>query len=646
MFASTTEMTAVQIALAYSGASDSALVLVDGSEANGAVRSLVSTNTNPATLMVGNAGISDELDADDADKFGVLTIDGDSSIDASYDAVTQQMIDTKGASAMRVVAAPSNDLGSFAIASMVARSQRAVLIPAGKNSAIDSASPANRYVGLLESEMTGLTLVGKGLTTTQLAAVAKPAGTARASAPAWTVTSVSLGSGNYTVQWTARSGASSYKALKYDGTVLGKSTTTALTLSGTPNILTLVAYNSSGGELERIYFRSNSYTKSAERTTAVFGTIRNGAADIRILGPAGVPRKIIRHLKDPYADMSVVPPAPETVAVTCKTSFTDTDLNPRVQWTYEVVAMTMKTGSGCGGTAGTPISGSALPVGGIQLPLTEDPWATTAKSEVRSSEDSAVPRAEEGTSAVLPRVGQTVTDAARERMAYEQSHPGAARSASQQAVVPSENAMAVDATAAAAAGSPGSGFEFSYQAYIPEAFIVGPAPSGNPFKPLVLFNGSNRDTWDVNNIHNKFDMRAYVGGTEVGTTKSMGQTERWNCTLNPFNPDCEMVAYKTASVDELDVSGSNSGGVTTINFTASATNPLQDFAPAIDGSFKLVLTDSSWTLSGTHDRMPVHQFWWAPFYSEGTLAYDSSDFYFLPCLFGGPNCVANVNVRL
>lgn len=646
VFASTTEIPSVQVALASSQATDSALVLVDGSEPDGAVRSLMSNVADPTTLVVGNSGVADEIDEDDADKFGALSLANEAAVDASFDAVLQQMIDRKAAAATKVVAAPSNDLGSFAIASLVARKQGAVLVAAGKNTAIGSASAANRYVKLLQSEMSNLTLVGKALTTAQLAAVAQPSSATRTGAPAWTITSAVLGSGNYTLKWTARSGASSYKALNYDGSVVGTSSSTSMTLGGSPDLMTIAAYDSAGTELERMYFRSNSYTSAAERPTAIFGTIRGGTADVRILGPSGVPRKIVRYMKDPYADLSVDPPAPQTVAITCKNSFIDTDLNPRVQWTYEVVNLTLKTGSGCGASAGASMSGTSLPVAAIQLPLTEDPWAQPGAQSRESGEDFAQPRVEPDGTALLPRVGQTITDAAREKMAYEKALADSGLTDPQDAPSDvSENAMTTDEISAQAARAPGSGFEFSYQAYIPEKFVPGPTFSGDVSRPVVLFNGSNRSWWDVNNPHTKFDMRAFVGGDTVGTTKFMGQTERWHCTL-AFNPDCQVAAAKTASLDELNVWGGASGGVTTIHFVANATNPLQSFAPAINGDLQLELTDRSWTLSGTHDRMPVHQFWWAPFYSEGTLAYTSSDFYSLQCLFGGWGCVANVNVRL
>ena len=648
VFANVAETPSVEVALAHSAAIGAALILVDGSEADGTVRSSLSSVTDPTTLLIGNTGVSDELDEDDADKFGALPITDDASVDLAFEAASQRWIDQRSSAATKIVAAPRDDLASFALASLVARKQGAVLLAAGDAASVTASSAANRYVNLLQSELAALTLVGKGMTATQLAAVAQPTGPARATAPAWTVTSVTLGTGSYSLGWTARSGASSYKALNYDGSVLGSSTTTSMTLSGSADVLTLAAYNSSGAELERIYFRSNSYTSSTEKVTAIFGTIRNGTADVRILGPSGVPRKIVRVMKDPYASLADSPPPPQTIAITCKTNFVDTGLNQSVQWTYEVVALTVKTGTGCGSSAGTPISGSALPVSAIQLPLTVDPMAPSGTMSRQAPEDESRPRTMEGSNAVYPRVGQTLTDAARERMAYDAAHPEAQQARVAEAREAGATDQGLDASsdsqlAAQSASTPGSGFEFSYQAYIPGKSILGPAPSGNVFKPYVLFNASDREWWDVNSPGTKFDMRGFVGGTTVGTSKYMGHTTKHHCDI--FLSNCEFIAEATAPYDQLNVWGNVSGGVTTINFSAAAANPLQAFAPDITGNLRLTMTDRAWTLSGSHDRMPVHQFWWAPFYSEGTLAYQS-DSYVPACLVGGWVCTANVNIRL
>lgn len=642
---------AMEAALSYSSATSSALLVITGAEPANSVKNYLSPVADPKVTLAGDPGVSDQLETDDTDHYGELLVDSVVSTNSTYDNIVQLHVDQKGRAVNSVSVAPGGDLASFALATLVGRAEGSVTLPAGAASSITTNSPADYHLQLLKSELKNLTLVGTATTNAQLTVVAEPSATARTAAPAWTITNTTLGTGSYSITFTARAGATMYRVLNWDNSVVASTSSTTITLPGTPDYMTLAAFDSSNAEIDRIYYRSNTYDAPADRGTAITGTIQNGTANLRILGPTGVPRKIVRTMFDPYAMMDDEPTPPQTVAITCTTNYTETGLDPEVQWTYQVVNLTLRTGSGCGTTVGSPIGGTGLPVAAVSLPLTQDPWAQ-ARIGTRGGEDLQRPRQGDATTQpFLPRPGQTLSDAARQQLAYEELGPEEAvvGSSALRASGTTETMGAPVPDAVATAAATGSQFVFSYQAYIPEAVVVGPGHSLNPFKPVIVYNGSDRAWWDVNNIHTKFDMRAYVGDTQIFPTKFMGETKRWHCGPNFFRQttECELVGTATASLNELAVSGTISGSTTTINFTAHATNPLEPFAAAIDGQMKLTLTPRSWNLYGTHDRMPVHQFWWSPIYSEGTLAYTSQDFYKLYCLIPGTRaCTAVVNVRL
>jgi hypothetical protein len=314
-------------------------------------------------------------------------------------------------------------------------------------------------------------------------------------------------------------------------------------------------------------------------------------------------------------------------------------------WNYEVVNLTLKTGTGCGSTAGTPISASGLPVAGITLPLTQDPYAQSGIG-ARGQEDLTKPR-ESGPDQqlLLPRAGQTASDVARQQVSYQREHPETAVTAQPREGFVESPAQS-EATAAAAIT--GAQFVFSYQAYIPEPIIVSPGFSGDLSKPVVVYNGSDREWYDVNNIHTKFDMRAYVGDTEVFPTKWIGETERYHCGYDVFRQiaSCAFIARDTAPETGISLNAEITGSTTTLTFTANAKNPLEPFSQPINGQLTAVLGPRSWQLFGSHDRMPIHQFWWSPLYSEGRLAYMSSD-PFIGCLFANaPTCTSYVNVNM
>src|SRR3546814_339707 len=157
-----------------------------------------------------------------------------------------------------------------------------------------------------------------------------------------------------------------------------------------------------------------------------------------------------------------------------------------------------------------------------------------------------------------------------------------------------------------------------------------------------------RAIW-VDFMPDRYDIPAYIGGTEAFPTKHMGTTERFHCGYDIFHQtaSCAHVGTDTASLDELELLAAVNQYTTMLIFRASASNPLEPFAQPIDGDLTATLDSTSWRLVGKHDRMPVHQFWWSPLYSEGRLAYTSEDFYALYCLFPNfPGCTARVNIHL
>lgn len=634
---------AMEAALSYSSASGAALLVLGETEPADSLRSFLLPFADPTIILAGDPGVTDQLDSDDADRFGELLVDTPKNVDASYDTIIRSHITEKNRAANKVAIAPGDDLSSFALATLVGKAQGSVTLPAGTKAAITVDSAAHRYLQLVKGELKTLTLIGTNTTSAQLTAAAAPSLVARTPAPSWTITDTTLGTSTWTVTYTARAGASKYSALSWDNSVIASSTSTSLQLQGTPDFLTLAAFDSNNNEIDRIYYRSNAYTPTTGRATVVTGTIQNGTANLRILGAAGVPRKIIRTPHDPYAMLDAVPLPSETVAITCNLVFTDTGLNPQLQWNYEVVNLTLKTGSGCGTAAGTPISASGVPTAGLSLPLTQHPWAQT-ESTRRSHEDLAKPReTSDGEQLLLPRVGQTVSDVARQQIAYETAHPEAV----EMAMPPAGYLAGPLQTEAATAAATGSQFVFSYQAYIPEKYILAPTYSGDINRPLTVFNGSDREWWDVNNIHTKFDIRAYVGDDEVFPTKWVGTTERYHCKFEGSERVvCDYQESRTASDSGISVTSQINGTTTVLTFTASINNPLEQFSQPIDGLMTATLTPRSWRLVGHHDRMPVHQFWWSPIYSEGTLAYMSTDPWLFCLIPNVPTCTSYVNVNM
>ena len=623
VIAKVTDVTSMSAAVAYSTATDSALLAVTGSEPANSLRTFVTPVTDPTITIFGDLNVSDQFDEDDIDKFAKVPLTDAKSVSETYDAIVQSLVDRKGRTVTKLVTALAGDLASFSLATLVAQKQGAVVIPAGAAATPTTNSPADRYLKLVQNETTAVSLVGVATTAAQLTSIAAPSSTTRTASPTWTVTNTTLGTGTYTLTYTARSGATKYVALDWDDTTeLATSTTTSMTITGVPDFATLVAYNASGVELERMYFRSNEYSTSAGRETVVTGTIRNGTAEVRILGTPGIPRKIVRVYTNIFADLDEPKPEPETVAITCNNSFTDSGLTKSYEWTYQVITLTTKTGTGCGSAAGTPIAGNEVSLSAIQLPFTEDPWAGSAS---KSSSDRSAEQQFTADGLVMPRPGHTLSDAARANLQEQQKN---------QADTGARGTTTIDAV--------GSGYVFAYLGYIPEEVVIGPSYSGDPSKPFVLFNGSDRGYWDINSIHNKFDVRATVGSSSVSTTKHIGQTQRFHCSTT----QCVLAATATAPLSQLSVSSLVGIGSTKIRYEVHTTNPLQAFAPAIDGSLELNLTTRAWTLKGTHDLMPVHQFLWGPEYSEAKISYSTHNNYSLPCLFGGPVCTAKINIHI
>lgn len=147
-------------------------------------------------------------------------------------------------------------------------------------------------------------------------------------------------------------------------------------------------------------------------------------------------------------------------------------------------------------------------------------------------------------------------------------------------------------------------------------------------------------------VHWSFDIRAYVGDSEVFPTKWVGTTERFHCYRQHPTFYCTFQESATASDAGINVVSSINGSTTTLTFTASINNPLEAATVPIDGQMTATLTPRSWRLVGQHDRMPIHQFWWAPLYSEGRLAYMSKDPWIFCLIAGVPSCTSYVNVNM
>lgn len=584
------------------------LLLLDGTEPIGAIETILNDPSNELiTVMGGNTALTtfDQLAETAGDRIASFdTTDlGDTELAVAFEAVST------GSAARSVVASTTKTAGGYATAALVARYTGGVTV---------STANASQYVKLLTAPMSAPTVVGVGASTTMVTAL-QAAQVTHQSAPAFRVTNTTVTPTTFSVTHTGYTGAARYAAYDLEGNEVASSTTTTISIPGTPESTAIAALNSAGSPIATLQYKVNEYETSADRSQVVIGSTSGPTNHFVFLGTQNLPRLVTRT---PISITGEAPdPANDTVnvALTCATTYTDASQPKTWQYLYRVTTLSQDPAA-CGAT-GAPGDSSIRDVAGVTFPATEYPMlaAKSAQAQALSTPDPAV----QATGSIL------------------------------------ERAIANQFAAADAAGSgitafaPGDDWapiKFRYQAFIPESKIWAPGISGSLSRPFQFFHGDNRWVFTPNGSY-RYRMDATVtfgSGHNVQYQEWMGQSIKYACRW-PNGSDCVEMQRKTAPLSELwiqDVAHTNTSA--RFIMAARASNPVHALAPPIDGGVGFNLKRGGSTIRGTHDMMPRHEVWFMVVgWNEWYYAYGSSA-HFVACLQASvaPGCTANFNVRI
>lgn len=509
-----------------------------------------------------------------------------------------------GINSNRVVVAPKDFSDSLALAGMYARRTGALLAPGGNSASLTSDSRANEYLNLWKNETATVTLVGKNLTTSNLATVSAATNSTRAAAPAFRVTNVAQLSAGYTISVAAVPGATRYAATDIDGVTVASSATPTLTTGGPFGALLLTAENANG-PMATLDMRMNEYSDPTLRKSAVVGTTDNGINHLVFLGTIKIPRLITRSVSDIYAEFPTTS-SPAPIAITCNQTFSDPGLDSTKDYTYTVSELTNVGARACDAT--TPVvspTADALITAEIPLPSTQIPGARSASRTAPSP--SAADR-------VLEQAQASSTD-----------HSGS-------------STTSPDVSVAMGPGDGWSSVIVRWQAFIPEAGVPFPGYSGDPAKPFLSFGGDNHGTNLPNGSYRFRQDLLFSFGSNHGIfyDEAMGTSHKYKHGLSGGVVE---VATATASLSELNWTGSQSyatGG--TAQIKASATLPLVSVAPPIDTVVNVTLGTGSSRVWGYHDNMPRHEAFVGVYPGEFFQVYSSPYISYnqLPCLYSFP----------
>ncbi len=478
-----------------------------------------------------------------------------------------------GVTSNEVVSAPSDSLGSIALAGFRANHQGALLAPAGSTASIATDSRANEYLALWKSATTSLELVGTGLTSGHLTAVAAPTGDTPDAPPAFRVTALTRGTSTYTLSVTSVSGATSYKVYSMDLTLLGTSSTTTITLSGEPNAVLVTAENGSG-ELARLDVRVNDYGTDDERDSVVVGSTAGGINHLIFLSDLDVPRLIARTTIDPFDVPVEVEPVP--VAITCEATFTESGMDATKQYNYTVTEMTNIDAHACDSlVAPAPAVTGNTVHSAVPLPPTDFPWEFR---EARPTSPSP-----------------TIMD-----MRYAGIERGDNVAEMEERLSSSMSLLDV--------GDDWPPIIIQWIAYIPDDKVLYPGPSGDINRPTLWLSRDDHGTYRPNESA-RFKQRLqfnWGSSHSISYTESMGESHLLKCDLLANN--CQVVASGTAPLSTLNwtnLGTTNTSGKAHV--WAEATVPVVPVAPAIDTDWVVTLSTSKSTIIGYHDNMPQHE---------------------------------------
>ena len=609
--ARTDNPTAVALATAYATSRRIPLVLWESATAASALGDFFDNTEDSRLVFFGSDVVPSDLMSED--RLETLAVVDLADLQRAYVWVASQA-QLSGATSNVVVAAPSDEPDEIALAGVAAAVTGGVVAPTGASTSLTTSSRFGEYATLWKSGVTSLTLVGTGLTGSDLTAVAAPTGTAHAASPSFRVSNLTRTSISFTLTVTAVSGATSYTLYDYLGTPVTTSTTTGMTFS-TPFSGGLVVADGSSGEIARIDVHFNSYDLTSSFDGVMTVDSSGGTNHLRFYGDISTPRVITRAVNDLYSEFPTYG-APIPIAITCASEFTDATADGTKEYVYEVADFTNVDVAACGSFPASAGTLDEILAAKVTAPPTEFPW-------LRPSEDA--PRVA-GMTHIQAQVVQTIAEA--------------------------------NASSESEARGPGDDWfpvTTRWIAYIPEAKLLYPAYTGDPAKPFTMIGGDGHGTNDPNGSHRFIqDMTFYFGSSHSATYyEHMGTSHLYKCS-SPTGSGCSLVASATAPLSELSNPSLNHGATWGWGrITASATLPLISIAPPITTDVTVYLSEPASWVAGYHDNMPKHEFYYGNVYSEYWKAYESSYLSYavqLECLYAPdvpiPGCLVRFNAQI
>ena len=590
----------VELGTLWATASKASLLILDATAPSGDIAAILEDPTNVGTDVFGLESLVAPAPVSDAGASRVRTVDlGDPA--SVLDDMALDII-TTGANARQVVAASDADPGTVGLTGQLARYSGSVA---------STTAAAQRYARLLPGSLSRAVVVGGASATSAASTAITNSQQAPVPDPSFRATGSTATTTNFTITFTAYAGATRYAALDAAGTQLATSTTPTLTIPGDARSVAVVAY---AGTVARatLQFKLNEVAGDAPAGSALVGSTSDSTNYMRFIGSTNLPRLIER------TRISVTGEAPDPdndssrVALTCTSTFTDAAQDPTFQYDYRVITLSQDPAT-CGST-GIPGAAGALLVSGLTFPATVYP-------EFRSAETQPVP----------PVATMSLFD----QRVFGESMSGQSARAS---------------IAPRAVGDDWPAITFRYQTFIPSKMIYAPSPQGWTWtRPFVYYNGNDRLLDPKGSYKTRQDVRVTFGSApSISYAEYMGGTIRWACRL-PGGSDCSETGRATASLSELSMP-SRAAGATSGHFTLKndASNPLFPSAPAISASLKFKYAPGGTSITGSHDKMPIHEIWFlVEGWDEWYFAYASTS-YAPQCLAGGVirGCSLNVNVRL
>ena len=569
------------------------LVLVDGSESDSDLNDFFTRFTSvPVTLYGDAATVLDHVSEDQTASFE--QIKSDTPLSTQMAGVDQVV--GSGRKGNRLYVAPSDSMPSITANAMLAAAQNGVPVLAGPSGSVAAkGTPAATDLALWGTELASLNLVGLNMTTSNSSALLAFASAVRAPASTWRVTDVAVTSTNFTVSISAYSGATKYVAYDLLGNVVGTSATTSITVKGNPVELAIAALNSSSKELKRVEFTLNRYLSADDRQSAVIASTVDGATStaLTVLGSLKVPRTITRTMIDPFNDAAA--PVVQTIATTCRLTFTDTGIDPTKQYTYDFITEGGVDNQACNSAApANPDLSTALNLqaSGVTVPVTKYP-ATTAAIAAKSLTSAATT-----SHAAMP----SLTDS-QLMLAQSSSSPKSTLMAQQRA----GGAKALAAQVAAA----GPNYRVRWVAFIQADKVLFPALNGaDALHPFVAFGGDGRGPGNpTGSARARADIDFYFQNSpqSISMTPHTDDSHRYICST-PWFTNCVLNGTQNAGNSGITLtSKSISGSVGVAQLRIHSAIPFVPVAPAIDVDMRFRLQPGNSTMVGWHDAMPTHE---------------------------------------